>query len=116
MTKRNMVIDIHRHAQANGLLGGLVDIAQEAPFRDFPADNVPGLLDEASLQVDRDAGWRREPLKKPLHTFHLLWPVRRYPHLRISARGLEPSGTSTHLTRQLSALRHTPQRNCPRDP
>src|SRR4051794_27394524 len=37
----------------------------------------------------------------PLHTFHPLWPVRRYPHLPISARGPGPSGTSTHLTRQL---------------
>src|SRR3954452_15877489 len=27
--------------------------------------------------------------------------VRRYPHLRISVRGPGPSGTSTHLTRQL---------------
>src|SRR3954452_11260428 len=38
---------------------------------------------------------------EPLHTFHPLWPVRRYPHLRISVRGPGPSGTSTHLTRQL---------------
>src|SRR3954470_3681182 len=37
---------------------------------------------------------------EPLHTFHPLWPVRRYPHLRISVRGPGPSGTSTHLTRQ----------------
>ena len=27
--------------------------------------------------------------------------MRRYPHLRISVRGPGPSGTSTHLTRQL---------------
>ena len=32
--------------------------------------------------------------------------MRRYPHLRISARGLEPSGTSTHLTRQLSGTHY----------
>src|SRR3954453_9534692 len=38
---------------------------------------------------------------EPLHTFHPLWPVRRYPHLRISVRGPGRSGTSTHLTRQL---------------
>src|SRR3954451_4940044 len=38
---------------------------------------------------------------EPLHTFHPLWPVRHYPHLRISVRGPGPSGTSTHLTRQL---------------
>src|SRR5690348_18162877 len=29
----------------------------------------------------------------PLHTFHHLRPVRRYPHLWISARGLGLSGT-----------------------
>ena len=34
--------------------------------------------------------------------FHHLRPVRHYPHLWISARGLGLSGTSTHLTRQLS--------------
>src|SRR3954471_14505210 len=38
---------------------------------------------------------------QPLPTFHPLWPVRHYPHLRISVRGPGPSGTSTHLTRQL---------------
>src|SRR3954451_965693 len=38
---------------------------------------------------------------EPLHTFHPLWPVRHCPHLRISVRGPGPSGTSTHLTRQL---------------
>ena len=32
--------------------------------------------------------------------------MRRYPHLQISARGLEPSGTSTHLTRQLSGTHY----------
>src|ERR1700757_1585188 len=32
--------------------------------------------------------------------------MRRSPHLRISARGLEPSGTSTHLTRQLSGTHY----------
>src|SRR3982750_2843345 len=37
----------------------------------------------------------------PLPTFPPLLPVRRYPHLRISVRGPGPSGTSTHLTRQL---------------
>ena len=36
---------------------------------------------------------------------HPLWPVRRYPHLRISARGLGLSGTSTHLN--ALAVRHT---------
>ena len=38
--------------------------------------------------------------------FHHLWPVRRYPHLRISARGLGLSGTSTHPTRQLSGTHY----------
>src|SRR3954466_1497186 len=42
---------------------------------------------------------------EPLHTFHPLWPVRHYPHLRISVRGPGPSGTSTHLTRQLPGTR-----------
>jgi len=32
-----------------------------------------------------------------LHTCLLLWPVRRYPHFWISARGHELSGTSTRL-------------------
>jgi len=36
---------------------------------------------------------------------HPLWPVRHYPHLRISARGLGLSGTSTHLN--ALAVRHT---------
>src|SRR3954469_7701233 len=43
---------------------------------------------------------------EPLHTFHPFWPVRHYPHLRISARGLGLSGTSTHLTRQLSGTHY----------
>src|SRR5262249_26977494 len=34
-----------------------------------------------------------------------LWPVRHYPHLWISARGLGLSGTSTHLN--ALAVRHT---------
>src|ERR1700758_1426391 len=38
--------------------------------------------------------------------------MRRYPHLRISARGLEPSGTSTHLTRQLSGTHYGLLRPC----
>ena len=33
--------------------------------------------------------------------------MRRYPHLRISARGPEPSGTSTHLMRQLSGTHYS---------
>src|ERR1700746_3644735 len=37
--------------------------------------------------------------------------MRRYPHLRISARGLGPSGTSTHLTRQLSGTHYEPLRH-----
>src|SRR3954452_18412604 len=45
---------------------------------------------------------------EPLHTFHPLWPVRRYPHLRISVRGPGPSGTSTHLTRQLPGTHSEP--------
>src|SRR4051794_38412835 len=47
---------------------------------------------------------------EPLHTFHPLWPVRRYPHLRISVRGPGPSGTSTHLTRQLPGTPDEPVR------
>ena len=42
---------------------------------------------------------------------HHLRPVRRYPHLWISARGLGPSGTSTHLTRQLSGTHYEPLRH-----
>ena len=38
--------------------------------------------------------------------FHHLRPVRHYPHLWISARGLGLSGTSTHLTRQLSGTHY----------
>src|SRR3954471_3900137 len=36
--------------------------------------------------------------------------MRRYPHLRISVRGPGPSGTSTHLTRQLPGTRYGPRR------
>jgi hypothetical protein len=36
-----------------------------------------------------------------LHTFHRLRPVRHYPHLWISTRGLGPSGTLTRLRRVL---------------
>src|SRR4051794_32688647 len=50
---------------------------------------------------------------EPLHTFHPRWPVRRYPHLRISVRGPGPSGTSTHLTRQLPGTRPGPIRPPP---
>src|SRR5215472_15925738 len=38
--------------------------------------------------------------------FHHLRPMRHYPHLWISARGLGLSGTSTHLTRQLSGTHY----------
>jgi hypothetical protein len=37
--------------------------------------------------------------------------VRHYPHLWISARGLGLSGTSTHLTRQLSGTHYGPLRH-----
>src|SRR4051812_315881 len=47
---------------------------------------------------------------EPLHTFHPLWPMRRYPHLRISVRGPGPSGTPPHLTRQLPATHPVPLR------
>src|SRR3954464_2802887 len=50
---------------------------------------------------------------QPLHTFHPLWAVRRYPHLRISVRGPGPSGTTTHLTRQLPGTRSGPIRPHP---
>src|SRR6266403_2039352 len=43
--------------------------------------------------------------------FHHLRPVRHYPHLWISARGLGLSGTSTHLTRQLSGTHCEPLRH-----
>src|SRR3954471_10756614 len=52
---------------------------------------------------------------EPLHTFHPFWPVRHYPHLRISARGLGLS--STHLTRQLSGTHYAAVRPLiPSDP
>ena len=38
--------------------------------------------------------------------------MRRYPHLRISVRGPGPSGTSTHLTRQLPGTHYEPVRPC----
>ena len=44
--------------------------------------------------------------------FHHLRPVRHYPHLWISARGLGRSGTSTHLTRQLSGTHYGSVRPC----
>ena len=44
--------------------------------------------------------------------FHHLRPMRHYPHLWISARGLGLSGTSTHLTRQLSGTHYGPLRPC----
>src|SRR5215469_5230528 len=37
--------------------------------------------------------------------------MRHYPHLWISARGLGLSGTSTHLTRQLSGTHYAPLRH-----
>ena len=43
--------------------------------------------------------------------FHHLRPMRHYPHLWISARGLGLSGTSTHLTRQLSGTHYGPLRH-----
>jgi hypothetical protein len=43
--------------------------------------------------------------------FHHLRPMRRYPHLWISARGLGLSGTSTHLTRQLPGTHYGPLRH-----
>src|SRR5712672_2850451 len=44
--------------------------------------------------------------------FHHLRPMRHYPHLWISARGLGLSGTSTHLTRQLSGTHYGLLRPC----
>ena len=44
--------------------------------------------------------------------FHHLRPVRHYPHLWISARGFGRSGTSTHLTRQLSGTHYGSVRPC----
>ena len=41
--------------------------------------------------------------------------MRHYPHLRISVRGPGPSGTSTHLTRQLPGTHYEPLRH-PRAP
>jgi len=48
--------------------------------------------------------------------FHPSRPMRNYPHLRISARGLGLSGTQTHLTRQLSGTHHDPVRHPPAPP
>ena len=58
---------------------------------------------QVSLSVSRLSPSCLNSLSIP---FHPLWPVRNYPHLRISARGPGLSGTSTHLTRQLSGAHY----------
>jgi len=67
---------------------------------------------QVSLSVSRLSPSCLNSLSIP---FHPLWPVRNYPHLRISARGPGLSGTSTHLTRQLSGAHYGPLRH-PRAP
>jgi hypothetical protein len=57
---------------------------------------------QVSLSVSRLSPSCLSSLSIPSHP---LWPVRHYPHLRISARGLGLSGTSTHLN--ALAVRHT---------
>ena len=63
---------------------------------------------QVSLSVSRLSPLCLTSLSIP---FHHLRPVRHYPHLWISARGLELSGTSTHLTRQLSGTHYGPLRH-----
>src|SRR6516165_22981 len=58
---------------------------------------------QVSLSVSRLSPSCLTSLSIPSHP---LRPVRHYPHLWISARGLGLSGTSTHLTRQLSGTHY----------
>jgi len=58
---------------------------------------------QVSLSVSRLSPSCLTSLSIPCH--HLR-PMRHYPHLWISARGLGLSGTSTHLTRQLSGTHY----------
>ena len=64
---------------------------------------------QVSLSVSRLSPLCLTSLSIP---FHHLRPVRHYPHLWISARGLGLSGTSTHLTRQLSGTHYGLLRPC----
>jgi hypothetical protein len=64
---------------------------------------------QVSLSVSRLSPLCLTSLSIP---FHHLRPVRHYPHLWISARGLGLSGTSTHLTRQLSGTHYELLRPC----
>ena len=63
---------------------------------------------QVSLSVSRLSPSCLTSLSIPCH--HLR-PMRHYPHLWISARGLGLSGTSTHLTRQLSGTHYGPLRH-----
>ena len=63
---------------------------------------------QVSLSVSRLSPSCLTSLSIPSHP---LRPVRHYPHLWISARGLGLSGTSTHLTRQLSGTHYGPLRH-----
>src|SRR6516162_2924622 len=63
--------------------------------------------------------YRRKHDAELAHYSAAMWPgfpppltVRHYPHLWISARGLGLSGTSTHLTRQLSGTHYELLRPC----
>ena len=66
---------------------------------------------EAPCPPERYTRWLQVPLGclplsrscpcRVLHTCLVLWPVRRYPHLWISTRGLGSSGTLTRLRRVL---------------
>src|SRR6516162_5339261 len=64
---------------------------------------------QVSLSVSRLSPSCLTSLSIPSHP---LRPVRHYPHLWISARGLGLSGTSTHLTRQLSGTHYGLLRPC----
>lgn len=58
----------------------------------------------SSSPSDSTSRWTPCPPKLPLR------PVRHYPHVRISTRGLGPSGTSTHLRRVLPGTHYGPLR------
>src|SRR5215831_21181094 len=83
------------------------------PFRPrLAADALPSKIRRWRLQVRLSVS-RLSPscLTSLSIPFHHLRPMRRYPHLWISARGLGLSGTSTHLTRQLSGTHYEPLRH-----
>src|SRR5215831_12829285 len=84
------------------------------PFRPrLAADALPSKIRRWRLQVRLSVS-RLSPscLTSLSIPFHHLRPMRRYPHLWILARGLGLSGTSTHLTRQLSGTHYGLLRPC----